>query len=221
MASYHTKKPVRLVLERDEDMKWSGKRHPFYANYKIAADKEGKFLGGEFEIMSNAGNWYDLSLPVLDRSLFHADNAYLFENFKVSGKMCKTNFNSNTAFRGFGGPQGMIFCETAIEHLADSMGVRPEKLREKNLYKPQDKTHYGQTVDCRLPQLWEECMKTSKFEERLSEIEKFNHSSTFRKRGISVVPAKFGLSFTFTTLNQGSALVHIYTDGTVLVTHGG
>jgi xanthine dehydrogenase/oxidase len=221
VAAFHTKKPVRLVLERDEDMKWTGKRHSFVGSYKIAADEEGKFMGANMEMFCNAGNLVDTSLSVLERALFHSDNAYNFENFEVTGKLCKTNFNSNTAFRGFGGPQRMLFCETAIEHLAEEMGVRPEKLREKNLYKPEDNTHFGQSVDCRLPELWEECVKSSKFQERLEEIGKFNEKSFSRKKGISVVPAKFGISFTAISLNQGSALVHVYTDGTVLVTHGG
>lgn len=213
--------PVRAVLDRDVDMAYSGQRHPFYAKYKVGIQKNGKVNALEVNIYSNAGYSSDLSMPVLDRSLLHIDSCYKFPNLKVIGKACKTNLPSNTAFRGFGGPQGLFVCETIMDHIASTIGISKIKVREMNFYKEGEETHYGQPLkNWNVPSLWNKLLEKSDYEKRVKEIEKFNKENKL-KRGISMIPTKFGIAFTFTPLNQGGALVNIYTDGSVLITHGG
>eukprot|EP01088_Endostelium_zonatum_P016468 TRINITY_DN4462_c0_g1_i2.p1 TRINITY_DN4462_c0_g1~~TRINITY_DN4462_c0_g1_i2.p1 ORF type:complete len:1424 (+),score=366.72 TRINITY_DN4462_c0_g1_i2:55-4326(+) len=225
-------RPVRLVLTRDEDMMFTGKRHPFMARYKVAFEPNGKITAAEVSIFNNGGFSHDLSWPVMDRSLFHLDNSYKFDAMRVSGRVCKTNVASNTAFRGFGGPQGMMVCETWIEHVAHVLGKDPCEIREINFYPSpdpnlketevrKDLTHFGQAVDLPIREMWQEFMADSQYKERKQQIEQYNKENKWRKKGIAAVPVKFGLSFTATLLNQGSSLVHIYTDGSVLISHGG
>eukprot|EP01112_Ceratiomyxa_fruticulosa_P007100 TRINITY_DN1832_c0_g1_i2.p1 TRINITY_DN1832_c0_g1~~TRINITY_DN1832_c0_g1_i2.p1 ORF type:complete len:1364 (-),score=294.56 TRINITY_DN1832_c0_g1_i2:173-4264(-) len=222
VAAYHLRRPVRLVLDRDVDMVTSGYRHPFLGRYKVGFTKEGKVMALDLHLYADAGYSFDLSGGVMDRALFHSENAYNIPHIRVSGKLCKTNLPTNTAFRGFGGPQGMIICENWIEKIAFQLGVESDRIRELNFYKEGDFTHYRQQlVDCRLQRLWGEVKETSQFVERRDKIKKFNEENQWRKRGIAMIPTKFGMSFTIKAMNQAGALVHVYTDGTVLVTHGG
>jgi xanthine dehydrogenase/oxidase len=226
LGSQHAGAPVRLLLARDVDMRLTGKRHPFLGRYEVGFDDEGKLLAAHIDLTSNGGNFFDLSGPVLDRAIMHADNCYHVPDMRVVGRIAKTNTVSNTAFRGFGGPQGMVVMETAVEHVAAKLGVEPEVVRRRNLYRAEDRTHFGQELKIDLPRLVDHADKESGFSERLlAEVASFNESpeavATHRARGVALVPVKFGLAFTHTPLNQGSALVHVHQDGSVLVSHGG
>jgi xanthine dehydrogenase/oxidase len=229
VAAHQARRPVRLVLQRDEDMIVTGKRHPFDATYTVGFDDTGRVLALDVSLVNNGGYSFDLSGPVVDRAIMHSDNAYYLPSVRVRGRIAKTNLPTNTAFRGFGGPQGMIVAEHWIEHIARELNVRPEAVRERNLYASPDdaanqerrKTHFNQVVDSDMPALWRECRRAAAFEERVASVAQFNAANQWRKRGLAMLPSKFGLSFTFPTLNQASALVHIYTDGSVLVNHGG
>lgn len=164
----------------------------------------------------------DLSAPVMYRAVHHADAAYKIPHMRVRGFVCKTNMPSNTAFRGFGGPQGSLLLEMCVERVAKSLEKSAEVIRELNLYQEGDKAHYGQVLDaCRIQRCWDDIRKCSKFDERSLAVQDFNLKNKFRKRGIAITPVKFGISFGALFLNQGGALVNIYTDGSVLVTHGG
>ena len=205
----------------------TGKRHPFDATCSVGFDGDGRVLALDVSLVNNGGYSFDLSGPVVDRAIMHSDNAYYLPNVRVRGRIAKTNLPTNTAFRGFGGPQGMLVAEHWIEHIALALGVAPELVRERNLYaspadaSPGATTHFGQTVDSDMPALWRECARVAELEARRAECAAYNAAHRWRKRGIAMVPSKFGLSFTFPTLNQGAALVHIYTNGSVLVNHGG
>ncbi|OZJ05979.1 hypothetical protein BZG36_01218 [Bifiguratus adelaidae] len=222
VAAKKLRRPVRCMLDRDEDMITSGQRHPFYAKYKVGVSKEGKVLAYELDIYNNAGWTADLSQAVLERSLSHCDNCYYVPNVHVRGYMCKTNIHSNTAFRGFGGPQGMFVAETWVEEVADGMAIPVEKFREMNLYKEGQLTHFNQELtDWNLPPLYYEVKKSSEYDRRRKEIDEFNSKSKWLKRGLSIIPTKFGISFTALHMNQAGALVHIYEDGSILLSHGG
>ncbi len=222
VAAAHTKAPVRLVLERPLDMQISGTRHPFRAEYRIAASRDGKLKAGMFELISNGGFSLDLSGPVLERAVLFCDGCYNFPAIRTRGRIAKTNLPSNTAFRGFGGPQGMFAAEAAMEHLAAKLNIEdPSQLREANLYNDGDLTYYGHVVTKNVRASFEQCKRESSYDQRRAEIAQFNAQNSHRKRGICLMPAKYGIAFTFFALNQGGALVHVYTDGTVLVSHGG
>ena len=175
------------------------------------------------DLYNNAGYTMDLSFSVMERAMFHVDNAYDLSHVTVRGHVCKTNLQSNTAFRGFGGPQGMMMTETFVDEVAAFLGKRPEAVRELNLYGGEaPRTHYGQLLEnCTVRRCWSECVRKAGFEEQLAAAEEFNRRNRWRKRGVSVVPVKFGIAFTGTHLNQSGALVQVYKDGSVLVTHGG
>ena len=224
VAAHHEQRPVRLLLPRDQDMCITGKRHAFHGKYKATYDEEtGRVEAVDVNLYSNAGNWHDLSMPVLDRAIMHSDNSYHVPNMHVHGAACRTNTISNTAYRGFGGPQGMLVAEAWIEHIAAATGIPPHIVRQRNLYQNSDQvTHYNMKVgNIDLPRLFSECMEQSELEARYENVGKFNKENRWRKRGISIVPSKFGIAFTHTPMNQASALVHVYSDGTVLVNHGG
>ncbi|OQS02432.1 xanthine dehydrogenase [Thraustotheca clavata] len=222
VAAQHLRRPVRLLLERQVDMITTGTRHPYYAKYKVGATKEGKVLAYTVELFNNAGYSLDLSEAVMDRALFHCENAYYIPNVRAVGMCCKTNLPTNTAFRGFGAPQGLMMAETMMDHLARELKMDPTELRSRNLYKDQQVTHFGQKlVDYHLPELWERALKESHFRERQEEVVKFNAENKWTKRGIAILPTKFGISFTNKFMNQGGSLVHVYADGSVLVSHGG
>ena len=165
----------------------------------------------------------DLSRPVLDRAMFHVENAYNIPHLRVTGRVCRTNLPSNTAFRGFGGPQGIVSAETYVEHVARLLGKPPEEIREKNMYAARGAvTHYKQElVDCHIREMWAQVKETSQFAQRRMAVDAFNGANRWKKRGLAMMPVKFGMSFTAKFMNQASALVHVYTDGTVLVSHGG
>lgn len=222
LAAYRLGRPVRLMLDRDEDMAITGTRHPFYFKYKAAATNEGKITGCDIEIYNNGGYSYDLSTSVLERAMFHFENAYRIPNVRVQGWVCRTNIPSNTAFRGFGGPQGMFAGEHIIRDVAKVVNKTDVEICEMNLYQDGDRTHYNQElVNCNVKRCWTECLNQSNYHERKQEIEAFNKQHRWRKRGIAMVPTKFGIAFTALFLNQTGALIHVYTDGSVLLSHGG
>jgi len=222
IPAYHLRRPIRTMLDRDEDMQSTGTRHPFYAEYKVGFTKEGVIKGLDLNIYNNAGHSLDLSSSIMDRALLHTDNSYRLGAVRAVGHLCKTNQFSNTAFRGFGGPQGMMVTEHWIDQIARTLGVTPEAVREANMYDENDVTHYGQVLDgCQVRPCWYYVKKNADFESRQKEIAAFNAKNRWRKRGMTLIPTKFGISFTTKFLNQAGALIHIYTDGTVLCTHGG
>jgi xanthine dehydrogenase molybdopterin-binding subunit B len=225
LASVRTGRPVRVQLDRDIDMKLTGKRHPFHAKFSVGYDREGRLRAANVELVSDGGWSLDLSTPVCDRALFHLDNAYYIPAVFFSGRVGKTNVTSHTAFRGFGGPQGMIVIEEIIDRIARRLGLPPEVVRERNLYHgtgETNRTHYLEDIgDNRIPDIWRQVMAEAKFTERRREIDAWNRTHPHMKRGLAVTPVKFGISFTLTHYNQAGALVHIYQDGSVQVNHGG
>uniref|UniRef100_A0A8C5T0H0 xanthine dehydrogenase n=1 Tax=Laticauda laticaudata TaxID=8630 RepID=A0A8C5T0H0_LATLA len=218
VAAAKTGCPVRCMLDRDEDMLISGGRHPFWAQYKVGFKKNGRITSLDTSYYSNGGNSVDLSHGVMDRAVLHMDNSYNIPNIRGIGVVCKTNLASNTAFRGFGGPQGMMVAETEVCPFL----FCSEKVRKINLYSEGDLTHFNQKLEgFTLKRCWEECLAKSKYHSRRTNIEKFNQQNRWKKRGIAITPTKFGISFTVPFLNQAGALIHVYTDGSVLLTHGG
>ena len=218
-------RPVRVRLRREHDMVLSGKRHPFWGRYEVGFSDEGILEGMRLELYSDGGFSSDLSLPVMGRALFHADNAYFTPNLHVSGQVCKTHKVSQTAFRGFGGPQGMLFAEEIVARIAQHLGLPAERVREHNFYRGTGEsatTHYGQEItDNRLERVWREVLERSAFTARQREVAAFNAAHPHTKRGLAVTPVKFGISFTNTPMNQAGALVLVYQDGSVQLNHGG
>jgi xanthine dehydrogenase molybdopterin binding subunit len=224
LLARHCKKPVRIHLFRDDDQVMTGKRHRSFSKYKIGFDKEGKILAYDVEINADAGYATDLSRAILDRALFHTDNAYFIPNMRAIGKLWKTNLPSNTAFRGFGGPQGMAVIENAIDSIARFLGKDPAEIRLRNFYNqaPANITHYGQEVKCNsLVNIYNQLTETASYTTRREEITDFNQKHEFTKRGMAITPVKFGISFTTSFLNQAGAYVLIYQDGTIAINHGG
>nr|QEO19118.1 rosy [Limnogonus franciscanus] len=221
-AAHKLGRPVRVMLDRDEDMMITGQRHPFLGRYKVGFNKSGKIIACDISIYNNAGYSLDLSSAVLERSMFSFENGVYIPNITVRGYVCKTNLPTNTAFRGFGGPQGMLMGETMYRHVAETLNKDYTEIIEKNMYKEGFYTHYNQKLEhCTVERCWSDCLKDSNFHERRALIEKFNLENRWKKRGISIVPTKFGISFTTTFLNQAGALVLVYQDGSVLISHGG
>jgi xanthine dehydrogenase large subunit len=223
LAAQKLGRPVLVRLTRFQDMSMTGKRHPFFGRFRAGYTREGKLTALLCELFSDGGYSLDLSAPVLGRALFHLDNCYLLPNVEVIGKICRTNAVSHTAFRGFGGPQGMLVIEEVLDRIARQLDLPPHVVRERNFYQPRDETHYGQPVKDaeRIERIWRELKETSQFELRLKEIEAFNAAHPYEKRGLAITPVKFGISFTTTFFNQAGALVIIYKDGSVQVNHGG
>ncbi len=220
----HCKQPVKIKLTRDEDQKITGKRHPYFIEYKVGFSQEGIIQAIEMDIHSNAGSARDLSMSILERSMLHAENAYFVENMTIKATAWKTNLPSNTAFRGFGAPQSMAAMENIIDEIASFLSVDAAEIRYKNFYgvESRNTTPYGQLVsNNRLYSIWNELIQTSDYYTRRKEIQRFNASNNYLKKGLAITPVKFGISFTTSFLNQAGALVNIYTDGTVLVNHGG
>lgn len=210
------------MLNRDEDMITSGQRHPFLARWKVAVNKDGKLQALDADVFCNAGWTQDLSGSVCDRALSHIDGCYRIPNVHVRGRLAKTNTMSNTAFRGFGGPQGIFISEQYMEEIADRLDIPVEKLREINFYQPNEETHFNQSLkDWHVPIMYKQVLEESNYAERREAVSKFNAEHKWKKRGLSIVPTKFGISFTALFLNQAGALVHVYHDGSVLVAHGG
>jgi xanthine dehydrogenase molybdopterin binding subunit len=224
VLAHATGRPVKIRLFRDDDMIMTGKRHRFLSRYEAGFDGEGMVQGVVIELNSDGGAATDLSFAILERAMLHADNSYFTPSFSVTGSVWKTHLPSNTAFRGFGGPQGMAVMETIVDRIARTLGRDPAEIRRKNFYReaPADTTHYGQVVeDNRLALLYDRIIASSDYKKRRAAAAGFNAENEFVRRGIALTPVKFGISFTTTFLNQAGALVHIYTDGTVLVSHGG
>ena len=220
-------KPVSLVVDRDVDMGITGHRHPFFANYKAACTKDGVIRAIDVQLYSNGGNSLDLSGAVMDRALLSLDSVYHIPNVRARGTVCRTNVPSNTAFRGFGAPQGMMVIESIVERLAAAAGIDQRDFVERNMIRTGNRTHYGQIIeDCQAKKCWDDALESAGdcggLEARRRAVDEFNASHANRKRGLAVTPTKFGISFTLKFLNQAGALVHIYQgDGAVLVSHGG
>ncbi|KAG8624283.1 hypothetical protein KVT40_007350 [Elsinoe batatas] len=222
LAAKKLKRPVRCMLNRDDDIQTSGQRHPFLARWKVAVNKDGKLQALDADIFNNAGWTQDLSAAVLDRALSHIDGVYKWPAIDVRGRVCKTNTVSNTAFRGFGGPQGMYICESFMSEVADHLKMPVEKLREINFYKAGELTHFNQELkDWYVPLMYKQVLEESSYHARRQACDDFNATSKWKKRGMAIIPTKFGISFTALFLNQAGALVHIYHDGSILVAHGG
>ncbi len=227
LAAQVTRRPVRIKLSRGIDMQMTGKRHPFFARYEVGFNDQGLLEAMKIALFADGGWSVDLSPPVLMRAMVHIDNAYFCPNVEIEGLIAKTNLPSNTAFRGFGGPQGMLVGEEIIDRIARHLGLPPELVRERNFYRegespPRNVTPYGQTIrDNPIPELWHQLKASSNFDTRRLAIATFNASHPQTKRGIAITPVKFGISFNKVEYNQAGALVHIYTDGSVQLNHGG
>ena len=224
LAADKSGRPCKLRLDRDDDMIMTGKRHDFVIDYDVGFDDDGLILGIDFELASRCGMSADLSGPVNDRAMFSCDNSYFLENVRILSHRCKTNTVSNTAFRGFGGPQGMFAIEYAIEDIARTLGKDPLDIRRRNFYGKDDRniTPYLQPVeDNIIDEIFDQLVASSDYVLRRNEIQEFNAKSAILKRGIAITPVKFGISFTNTLLNQAGALLHVYKDGTVQLNHGG
>jgi xanthine dehydrogenase large subunit len=223
LAARITGRPCKIRLDRDDDMVMTGKRHDFRIDYQVGFDDDGRLSAIDIVLASRCGYSVDLSGAINDRAMFHADNAYYLPAARIVTQRMKTNTVSNTAFRGFGGPQGMLAIERALDHIAWTLGIDPLDLRKRNLYGPgRDMTPYGmQVTDNVLRDLIDTLERTSGYRERRQSIAGFNRGSRFLKRGLALTPVKFGISFTTTFLNQAGALVHVYQDGSVHLNHGG
>jgi xanthine dehydrogenase large subunit len=223
LAARKLKRPVRVRLTRQQDMTMTGKRHPFLARFDVGFSNTGKLLGLKLELYSDGGYSLDLSSPVLFRAMFHADNCYLLPHVEILGRACRTHHVSHTAFRGFGGPQGMIAIEDILARIALQLNLPPHVVRERNFYAPGDTTHYAQPVKDadRISRIWNELKASSEFESRWHHVQAWNADQPHRKRGLAITPVKFGISFTTAFYNQAGALVLIYKDGSVQVNHGG
>ncbi|MDQ6911710.1 MAG: xanthine dehydrogenase molybdopterin binding subunit [Verrucomicrobiota bacterium] len=225
LAAAKTKRKVRVRYNRDQDMMITGKRHPFLGKFEVGFDDDGMLLAAKIDLYSNGGWSLDLSRAVTDRAVFHLDNAYYIPHVAFSGTVMKTHLASNTAFRGFGGPQGMLVMEEILDRIARATGLAPELIRQRNLYRGRGETnttHYGQEIeDNRIQRVWSELLSSSDFIARREEINAWNSEQPNRKRGLAITPVKFGISFTTTHLNQAGALVLLYQDGTAQVNHGG
>uniref|UniRef100_A0A8B9LPV3 Aldehyde oxidase 6 n=1 Tax=Astyanax mexicanus TaxID=7994 RepID=A0A8B9LPV3_ASTMX len=222
LAAWRTGRPVRCVLERGEDMLITGARHPVLGKYKVGFMKDGRITAADVQYYANAGNTADESVLVAEKILLHMDNSYNIPNLRGQSSACKTNLPSNTAFRGFGVPQSMLVMENIINDVALILNRPAEEIREKNLYKEPSLTHYKMEFDPEnLLRCWMECKEKSELEGRQLSIAQFNQQNRWKKRGISMIPIKYGIGFAEGFLNQAAALVHIYKDGSVLVSHGG
>jgi xanthine dehydrogenase large subunit len=225
IAAAKTGRPVRVKLDRQQDMRLTGKRHPFLSQYEVGFSHDGKITALDINLYADGGWSLDLSTPILSRAMFHIDNAYYIPNLTVQGRVVKTNKASNTAYRGFGGPQGMVMIEEIVDRIARSLHLPPEIVRKRNFYHgagETNTTHYGQEIaDNRIARIWQETLEKSSFADRQAAIAQFNQTNAYKKRGIAITPVKFGISFTKKEYNQAGALVLIYADGSIQLNHGG
>ncbi len=224
LAAVATGRPVKVWLNRDQDMCWTGKRHPFLTRFDVGFSADGALVALDAQLMSDGGFSTDLSRAILDRALFHIDNGYFLPHVHLVGQVAKTNLPSNTAFRGFGGPQGMAVIEDIISRFCERTGLDPVEVRRKNFYAaaPRNHTPYWQeVVDNRLPRIFEEILQTSHYADRKKEVAVFNDTHSTFKRGLALTPVKFGISFTTAFLNQAGAFLVVYGDGSVQLNHGG
>ncbi|NQY64818.1 MAG: xanthine dehydrogenase molybdopterin binding subunit [Alteromonadaceae bacterium] len=224
LLAFITKRAVKLKLSRSDDMCMTGKRHPFENNYHVGFDSKGQIKGINITVNGNCGYSPDLSDAIVDRAMFHSDNAYYLDQSTVKGNRCKLNTVSHTAFRGFGGPQGMMTIEMVMDDIARHLGKDPLEVRKINLYGKDERnvTHYDQTVEHnKLNELITQLESSSDYQARRLDVIEFNKKNTILKKGLALTPVKFGISFTVQHLNQAGALVHLYTDGTIHLNHGG
>lgn len=224
LAARKLKRPVKLRLDRDDDFMVTGKRHPFAYDWEAGFDGSGRLTALKLTMLANCGFSADLSGPVADRAIFHTDNAYFLSDVEIASYRCKTNTQSHTAFRGFGGPQGVILIEAVLGDIARHLGLDPLDVRMRNLYGvgERDVTHYQMKVeDNILAPLLSKLERSAQYRRRLEAVSSWNASNPVIKRGIAITPVKFGISFTATFFNQAGALVHVFTDGSVQVNHGG
>lgn len=219
-----TGRPVKCRLDRDDDMKITGKRHEFFSEYDVGFDDQGEILGAEFQLLMRAGNSADQSPYILDRAVAHCDNAYFVDNITIKAYACRTNTVSACAFRGFGSPQAMAVIERVIDHIAFHLRIDPLLVRRKNLYgkKEHNITHFGGKVKHNiLPEILDELEKSSDYALRRMQVRAYNSTSRWLKKGIALVPIKYGIGYGSIFLDQGSALIHVYKDGSVHLNHGG
>lgn len=220
VAAQLTRRPVKYALHRMEDMRMTGKRHPYSADYKIGLDKDLKLIAYDVTFYQNAGASADLSPPVLERTLFHCTNSYFVPNVSAVAYSCRTNLPPNTAFRGFGGPQGMFVIESAIAHAADQLGVPASDIQRANLIDSGDEFPYGQIAESEAITTWQQGDAKYDYARLRTEADEFNSTSLYFKKGVAMMPVCFGISFTKTPMNQARSLVHVYTDGSVAVSTG-
>lgn len=223
VAATKFKKPVRLFLEREMDMSITGQRHPFYAKYKAAVTKTGKIEAVDITMFNNGGYSVELSQGVMDKAMHNVDDCYNIPNMKITGTVCRTNLPSNTAYRGFGSPQAMMIMAQIIDSCAKKISMPQFNLRANNFYKSNQVTHYGQTIydGDRIAKCFNQCAAISKYSEIVQQVKAFNSQNKYKKQGVSIIPAKYGLAFEIPYMNQGGALLHVYCDGSVLISHAG
>ncbi|MGQ0739718.1 MAG: xanthine dehydrogenase molybdopterin binding subunit [Bacteroidota bacterium] len=215
LGAYHLKRPVKYCLHRMEDMRMTGKRHPYSSDFKIGLSKDLKILAYEVTFYQNAGAAADLSPAVMERTLFHCSNSYFVPNVKATAYSCRTHLPPNTAFRGFGGPQGMFVIEAAIDKAAQQLGIPASAIQEKNLLKTGDEFPYGQKAESEANECWNKADELYHIQHLQKEVNDFNADNNLFKKGIALMPICFGISFTKTFMNQARSLVHVYTDGSV------
>jgi len=221
LGAWVTKRPVKIYLDRRTDMRATGKRHPYTSDFRLAADAEGRLTAFEADYYQNSGASCDLSPAIMSRTLFHAAGAYRVPNLRATGRMCRTNLPSFTAFRGFGAPQGFFVMEAALDALASRMGLDPVELRRRNLLAEGDLTHYGMPLEgVRAAEAFDRVLERAGWKTLRAEMDSHNASDPRRKRGAAIIPNCFGISFTKLPMNQGGALVHVHADGSVLVSTG-
>jgi xanthine dehydrogenase large subunit len=223
LCAYKLQRPARIILTKDEDMAMTGKRHPFKNFYEIGFDDEGKILALKADLYSDAGPYADLSSAILERAMFHIDSAYFIPHAKITGTCCKTNYPSNTAFRGFGGPQGTLTIESIIEDIAFETGKDPAEIRKINLYGKGERnvTHYGQIIDHNpLPEIFNDLFNKTEYKTKRKDIDHFNKQNKGKIRGLALSFTKFGIAFTAKFLNQGNALINVHLDGTIQFSTG-
>ena len=224
LLSHKTKKPIKLRLDRDDDIIITGKRHDFFSDYEVGFDEKGRINGLKLKLASRCGMSPDLSMAINERALLHIDNAYFLRDLEVKNYLCKTNTASSTAFRGFGGNQGMMAIENILDNISRFLKKDPAEVRKINFYGNKDRnvTYYGMKItDNVINELFENLKIKSNYKKRSQKIKQFNQINKFKKKGIAITPVKFGISFTIIHLNQAGALVHIYTDGSIHRNHGG
>ncbi len=220
LATHLTKRPVKYCLHRMEDMRMTGKRHPYSSDFKIGLNKGLKIVAYEVTFYQNAGAAADLSPAVMERTLFHCTNSYFIPNVKATAYSCRTNLPPNTAFRGFGGPQGMFVIEAAIAKAAEELGIPASEIQQRNLLETGDEFPYGQKADSEAPACWHKTVELYDPEKLRQEINAFNSNNKHYKKGLAMMPICFGISFTKTPMNQARALVHVYTDGSIGISTG-
>lgn len=226
LVALKLQRPARLILNKDDDMIHTGKRNPYENEYTVAYDNDGRILALDAKLFGDGGAYADLSTSILERAMLHSDNAYFIPDMRVVGRVCRTHMHPHTAFRGFGGPKGVLMIEKIIEEIAHKLGKDSLELRKLNCYQgDRNVTHYGQTVENNvLPELFEECEQWCDYQERRKEISAYNQESSATDgellRGLSLTAVKFGISFTTRFLNQGNALINVYRDGSVQVSTG-